>query len=172
LRFSALFYTVDSHALVRIINYIQGIYPSQLQKLFEIKENIDLKYPFQLLTQKFKQKIDFSVGLPLFILFYKDLNPQWQSQVISILEKIFTGQQVPIDEIVRNISIKIREASLKSLNLRSLTQIVFLGLLLVEYLIMAHSHKQLGQLQAKGLEVFLNFKVQAMMKSSRRRIKN
>ncbi|HEY6164218.1 MAG TPA: hypothetical protein VIW25_04870, partial [Nitrososphaeraceae archaeon] len=73
--------------------------------------------------------------MPLFILFFKDISPQWQSQVISILEKIFTGQQVPIDETVRNVNIKIGEASLKSLDLKSLTQIVFLGLLLVEFLI-------------------------------------
>ena len=64
LRFSALFYTFDSHAIMRVINYIQGIYPSQLQRLFEIKEKIDQQYPYQEIADKFKKE-DFFVGLPL-----------------------------------------------------------------------------------------------------------
>ena len=134
LRFSALFYTFDSHALLRVISYIQGIYPSQLQKLFDIKDKIDQRYPFQILSKKFKQ-VDFFVGFPMLTLFYKDINPQWQSQLISILEKIFTGQQIPLDEVIRNINIKIRDVSLKSLDLKSLSQTVFLGLMLLEFLI-------------------------------------
>ena len=41
LRFSALFYTKDEHQLIRVLNYTQGIYPSQLQKLLEIKQKVD-----------------------------------------------------------------------------------------------------------------------------------
>ncbi len=41
LRFSALFYTKDEHQLIPVLNYTQGIYPSQLQKLLEIKQKVD-----------------------------------------------------------------------------------------------------------------------------------
>jgi CRISPR-associated protein Cas8b/Csh1 subtype I-B len=134
LRFSALFYTLDSHALVRVINYIQGIYPSQLQKIFEIKDKIDQTYPFQIISKRFKQ-VNFFVGFPMLVLFYKEISPQWQSQLVSMLEKIFTGQQIPVDEVIRNINIKIRELSLMSLDLQSLSQTVILGLMLLEFLI-------------------------------------
>jgi CRISPR-associated Csh1 family protein len=134
LRFSALFYTFDSHALVRVINYIQGIYPSQLQKIFEVKDKIDQTYPFQIISKRYKQG-NFFVGFPILVLFYKDTSPQWQSQIISMLEKIFTGQQIPVDEVIRNINIKIRELSLASFDLKSLSQTVTLGLMLLEFLI-------------------------------------
>jgi CRISPR-associated Csh1 family protein len=134
LRFSALFYTLDSHALVRVINYIQGIYPSQLQKLFEIKDKIDQTYPFRIISKRFKQE-NFFVGFPMFVFFYKGISPQWQGQLISMLEKIFTGQQIPVDEVIRNINIKIRELSLISLDLKSLSQTVILGIMLLEFLI-------------------------------------
>jgi CRISPR-associated Csh1 family protein len=134
LRFSALFYTLDSHALVRVINYIQGIYPSQLQKLFEIKDKIDQTYPFRIISKRFKQENLF-VGFPMFVFFYKDISPQWQGQLISVLEKIFTGQQIPVDEVIQNVNIKIRELTLTSLDLKSLSQTVTLGLMLLEFLI-------------------------------------
>jgi hypothetical protein len=41
LRFSSLFYHYDSHAIMRVSNYIQGIYPAQLEEIFEIKEKVD-----------------------------------------------------------------------------------------------------------------------------------
>jgi hypothetical protein len=129
-----LFYTLDSHALVRVINYIQGIYPLQLQRIFEVKEKVDQTYPFQILSKKYKQ-VNFVIGFPILVLFYKDTNPQWQSQVISTLEKIFTGQQLPIDEVIRNINTKVRELSLKSLDLKLLSQTVTFGLVLLEFLI-------------------------------------
>jgi CRISPR-associated Csh1 family protein len=134
LRFSALFYMLDSHALVRVINYIQGIYPSQLQKIFEIKNRIDDTYPFQILSKSYGQ-MTFSVGFPIFVLFYKDTSSQWQSQLISIMEKIFTGQQIPVDEVTQIINVKVRELSLKSLDLKSLSETVNLGLMLLEFLI-------------------------------------
>lgn len=134
LRFSALFYTFDSHALVRVINYIQGIYPSQLQKILEIKDKIDRTYPFEIISKWFKQ-VNFFIGFPMLVLFYKDISPQWQSQLISILEKIFTEQQISVDEVIRNINVKTRESSLTSLDLKSLSQTVNLGLMLLEFLI-------------------------------------
>ena len=71
----------------------------------------------------------------MLVLFYKDISPQWQIQLIAILEKIFTGQQISVDEVIRNINIKIRELSLTSLDLKSLSQTVILGLMLLEFLI-------------------------------------
>jgi len=135
LSFSALFYTFEGRWM-RVINYIQGIYPSQLQKLFEVKEKVDSQYPFRIISKNFKKKEGtFFFGFPLLIMFYNGIKPQWQNQVIDILDKIFTGQDFLLDEIIKNILIKIREISLKSYDLKLLTRTVFLGLMLLEYLI-------------------------------------
>jgi CRISPR-associated protein Cas8b/Csh1 subtype I-B len=135
LSFSALFYTFEG-GWMRIFNYKQGIYPSHLQKLFEVKEKVDNQYPFRIISKNFKEKEGaFFVGFPLLIMFYKGIMPQWQIQVIAILDKILTGQQVIVDQVIQNIIIKIREVSLKSYDLKRLTRTIFLGLLLLEYLI-------------------------------------
>jgi CRISPR-associated protein Cas8b/Csh1 subtype I-B len=77
----------------------------------------------------------FHVGLPLLTLFYEDVRPQWRNQLISTLEKIFTGLEVPIEEVIQNINIKIRETSLKPFDLKTLAQTALLGLILLEFLI-------------------------------------
>jgi CRISPR-associated protein Cas8b/Csh1 subtype I-B len=133
LSFSALFFTFDNHALMRVENYIQGIYPSQLQKLVQTKEKIDKMYPFPILSQRISQK--YYMGFPLLLLFYKDITPQWRRHVISLLEKIFTGQQIPIMQIIQNINVKIREIILKGFDLQATSQTIFLGLMLLEFLI-------------------------------------
>lgn len=142
LRFSALFFTFDRY-YIRIINYIQGIYPSQLEKLFDIKAKVDNQYPFPALSLKFKEP--FLVGFPLLIFFYKEkdkktnkkkaIQYKWQIQVSSVLARIFTGQPVMLEEIIHKINLKVRKDLLKSFDLESLSHTIFLGLMLLEYLI-------------------------------------
>lgn len=134
LRFSALFYYIDSHALMRVINYIQGIYPQRLQKLLDVKDRIDKKPIFLILEKRFKNSV-FRVGFPLLVFFIKEADAQWQGQIISLLEKIFTGERIPIEKVLQNINEKIRETSLKSFKINELCRTSFLGLLLAEYLI-------------------------------------
>jgi CRISPR-associated protein Cas8b/Csh1 subtype I-B len=131
-RFSALFYVIDDKGMMRISNYIQGIYPTQLEKLFMVKERVDEQYPFQLLRKRFGENL--FVGFPLIIMFYKDAAPQWQQQAVSLLEKIFTSQFIEIEDTVKYINAKIYETS-KSYNLYQLAYVTFLGLMLLEYLI-------------------------------------
>jgi CRISPR-associated protein Cas8b/Csh1 subtype I-B len=130
LRFSALYYTKDRAAfgLMRVLNHVQGIYPEQLQKLLEVKERIDQSYPFQHIRGE-----QFFIGLPLLVTFYKNIKPQWQSQVISILNRMFTGQQIPIEEIIKNIRIRIRESLRESKDLQIMSRIALMGLMLLEY---------------------------------------
>ena len=132
LRFSALFYTNDKEAYnaMRVLNYTQGIYPSQLETLLKIKERIDKLYPYQHIKQE-----EFFVGLPLLVTFYKGIKPQWQAQIISVLNRLFTGQQIPIEEIIQNIRIRIHESLRESKDLEVISRISFMGLMLLEYII-------------------------------------
>jgi CRISPR-associated protein Cas8b/Csh1 subtype I-B len=130
LRFSALFYMKDERGLLRVLNYVQGIYPVQLQKLLEIKEKIDQQYPFQDI-----RKEEFFIGLPLLVTFYKDIKPQWQAQIITILNRMFRGQQIPLDELIHNIRIRIHESLRESNDLKLISRISFMGLMLLEYVI-------------------------------------
>jgi CRISPR-associated Csh1 family protein len=141
LRFSALFYIVDDHGLMRVENYVQGIYPSQMYKLFEIKQEIDKRYPFESISSILKRK-DLYVGMPLFILFFKNTSPQWKGQVISLLEKMFTGQKIEVNQVIDVINQKIREVVLDSFSLRDMVILCFRGLMLLEYLIRLYSDKQ------------------------------
>lgn len=125
-----MYYTKDRAAfgLMRVLNHVQGIYPEQLQKLLEVKERIDQSYPFQHIRGE-----QFFIGLPLLVTFYKNIKPQWQSQVISILNRMFTGQQIPIEEIIKNIRIRIRESLRESKDLQIMSRIALMGLMLLEY---------------------------------------
>lgn len=133
LRFSALFYSIDNRGLMRVTNYIQGIYPSQLQKLLDVKEDIDNLYPYPLMS-KITGKNEFFVGLPLMTEFYKDVTTQWESQVVTLLESMFTGQKIVVDDVIKNIMTRVRETA-KSYNMKLFTRILFLGMMLLEYLI-------------------------------------
>jgi CRISPR-associated protein Csh1 len=132
LRFSALFYYNDNKAagLMRPLNYVHNIYPSQLRKLLEVKQRIDNRYPFLHI-----KKLELFVGFPLLVAFYKDITPRWQVQVISILNKLFTGQQLATDRIIQNINLRIHETLRYSKDLQIISQIAISGLMLLEYII-------------------------------------
>jgi CRISPR-associated protein Cas8b/Csh1 subtype I-B len=132
LRFSALFYYKDNRAagLMRPLNYVPDIYPSQLRKLLEAKQRIDNRYPFPQV-----KKHEFFVGFPLLVAFYKDITPRWQVQVIAILNKLFTGQQAATDQIMQNINLRIHETLRYSKDMQIISQIALNGLLLLEYII-------------------------------------
>ena len=133
LRFSALFYRMDSHALMRVTNYTQGIYPIQLQRLLDVKQDIDIRYPYQEIS-KLYNKQEFYVGLPLIVHFYKEVSMQWENQTVELLESMFTGQKIALDGVFENVMTKIRESS-KSYNVMSFIRIVTLGMMLLEFLI-------------------------------------
>lgn len=142
LKFSALFYTKDKRGLMRVISYVSGIYPAQLEALFRIKEKIDER--FREIAYSFNRPQDFFIGLPLLTMFYKRSQKikrkntneaQQENAIIQILSKMFTGQQIPTDEIIVVINAKIRELSLESYDLQELSKITFLGLMLIEYFI-------------------------------------
>jgi CRISPR-associated protein Cas8b/Csh1 subtype I-B len=132
LRFSALFYYNDNKAagLMRPLNYVANIYPRQLCKLLEVKQRIDNRYPFLHI-----KKQELFVGFPLLVAFYKDITPRWQTQVISILNKLFTGQQLATDQIIQNINLRIHETLRYSKDLQIISRIALSGLLLLEYII-------------------------------------
>jgi CRISPR-associated protein Cas8b/Csh1 subtype I-B len=106
LRFSSLFYSMDSHFHMRITDYVQGILPEQLQKLLIVKKIVDEKYPYPQMSQKIK-KLDLSFGFPLLVSLFSKSTPQWQEQLIEILENIFTGREVNKSMILRIINEKI-----------------------------------------------------------------
>jgi CRISPR-associated protein Cas8b/Csh1 subtype I-B len=132
LKFSALFYYKDNKAagLMRVLSYTPEIYPSQLRKLLIVKEKIENRYPYQ----HIKKEV-FFVGLPLLVTFYKEISPQWQVQIIAILSKMFTGQQISTDQIIRNVNLRIHEAIRYSRDLQIISRIALMGLMLLEYLI-------------------------------------
>jgi len=132
LRFSALFYYKDNKAagLMRPLNYVPNIYPRQLRKLLEVKQRIDNRYPFRHI-----KKQEFFVGFPLLVAFYKDITPRWQIQVIAILNKLFTGQQLATDQLIQNINLRIHETLRYSKDLQIISRIVLGGLMLLEYII-------------------------------------
>lgn len=140
LRFSALFYAYDAHAIMRVSNYIQGIYPAQLERLLEVKNVLDQRYPFPILSEKLRQSLLF--GFPILVIFYKELRPQWQNQLITILEQMFTGQKIPLEEVIQNINTKIRKSTLKTLDLLGLSRVAFLGLVLLEYIMELNAHEK------------------------------
>lgn len=63
LRFSALFYNYDEHGIMRVSNYIQDIYPRQLEKLLDVKNRVDRGFPFSTMSKMFKE--EFVFGFPL-----------------------------------------------------------------------------------------------------------
>jgi CRISPR-associated protein Cas8b/Csh1 subtype I-B len=130
LRFSALFYTMDKQALMRVLSVVHDIYPPQLRKLLDVKDKIDKTYPFRHVKTQ-----DYFMGLPLLVTFYKGIKPQWETQIISILNKMFTGQHIPIEEIIDNINFRVHQALRMSYDMEILSRIVFDGLMLLEYII-------------------------------------
>lgn len=139
LRFSSLFYFMDSNGHMRITDYVQGILPEQLQKLIVVKKIIDQKFPYELLTRKIK-KPDLIFGFPLILYFFKDRSPQWKEQVVELLGNVFTGNETDKFLVLRLINEKIREAW------KSQNSAVFYdclrGLMLLEYLIRLENNSQ------------------------------
>ncbi len=131
LRFSALFYTEDkkAYSIMRVISLVHDIYPPQLRKLLDVKTQIDNQYPFQDIRGQ-----EFFVGLPLLITFYRGIKAQWETQIISILNKMFTGQRIPTDDLIQNINVRVHQALRESYDLEIISKIVFNGLMLLEYI--------------------------------------
>ena len=137
LRFSGLFYNTDDNGHMRVISYIQGIYPTRLQELFEFKEKIEKKYPFSVLSQKINNML---IGFPLLVFFYEGIRSQWKNAVISILEKMFKAEHIDIEEIINTLLYKIRELyndakKTKNFSFDYLSKTIFQGLMLLEYII-------------------------------------
>jgi hypothetical protein len=110
--------------------------------LFRLKEEIDER--FSQIACSFSRPQDFFIGLPLLTMFYKRSQKirrkntneaQQENAIIQILSKMFTGQQIPTDELIVVINAKIRELSLESYDLQELSKVTFLGLMLIEYFI-------------------------------------
>ena len=122
---------------MRVISYIQGIYPTRLQELFEFKEKIENKYPFSVLSQKINNML---IGFPLLVFFYEGIRSQWKNAVISILEKMFKAEHIDIEEIINTLLYKIRELyndakKTKKFSFDYLSKTIFQGLMLLEYII-------------------------------------
>ena len=99
-------------------------------------------YPYPMLSKIFK-KDEFFVGLPLLTEFYKNVTTQWESQVVSLLESMFTGQKIVLDDVLGNVMTRVRDTA-KSYNMKLFSRMVFLGMMLLEYLI------NLNHAQTKG----------------------
>ena len=133
LRFSALFYSFDKNGRMRVLHVVHGIYPPQIRKLLQIKHKIDNLYPFTHIVEK-DQEVNFSFGLPLLLLFYKGINAQWSTDVMEILNKMFTGKRISTKQIVKNINLRVRKATRISKDMYVISRIVFDGLMLLEYI--------------------------------------
>jgi CRISPR-associated protein Cas8b/Csh1 subtype I-B len=146
LRFSSLFYSMDSNGHMRITDYIQGIFPEQLQKLLSVKKIIDEKFPYEKISTKIKN-LDLSFGFPLLIYFFEGRSPQWQEQVIEILENLFTGKQTNKLLVLQVINCKIYESW------KTQKPTVFFeclkGLILLEYLIRLENNQEPVSIMSK-----------------------
>ncbi|MGA9842600.1 MAG: TM1802 family CRISPR-associated protein [Nitrososphaeraceae archaeon] len=148
LRFSALFYYNDNKAagLMRPLNYVTDIFPSQLRKLLEVKQRIDNLYPFLHI-----KKQELFVGFPLLVGFYKDLTPRWQIQVIAVLNKLFTGQRLSTDQLIQNINLRIHETLRYSRDLQIISRIALSGLMLLEYIITLNNTDAISISRSEGI---------------------
>lgn len=146
LRFSSLFYSFDSNGHMRITDYVQGIFPKQLQKLLSVKKVIDAKFPYEKISTKIKN-IDLSFGFPLLVYFFSKRSPQWQEQVIEILENIFTGRKTDKLLILQVINDKIYDSW------KAQKPGVFFeclrGLMLLEYLIRLENNQDVVPVMSK-----------------------
>ena len=143
LRFSSLFYNIDDNAHMRVISYIQGIFPSRLQELFEFKEKIENMYPFPVLSQKINNLV---IGFPILIFFYEGIVPQWENAVISVLEKMFKGDYIDVEEVINTLLYKIRALyndtkKTKNFNFDYLSKTIFQGLMVLEYIVSLNKKK-------------------------------
>lgn len=129
LRFSALFYTTDKQGLMRVHSVVHDIYPPRLEQMVKVKQSIDNTYPFQSINNE-----QYLVGLPLLVTFFKDIKPQWENQIIQILNKLFTSQQVPIEQIIQNINLRVHEILRYTKDLKIISKIALDGLMLLEYI--------------------------------------
>ena len=132
LRFSALFYSFDKNGKMRVLHVVHGIYPPQLRKLLQIKDKIDNLYPFKHIVER-DEEANSSFGLPLLLLFYKGINAQWSTDVMEILNKMFTGKRISAKQIIKNINLRIRSVTRVSKDMHVISRIVFDGLMLLEY---------------------------------------
>ncbi|GEM_PF-1843289 len=146
LRFSSLFYSMDSNGHMRITDYVQGIFPEQLKKLLSVKKIIDEKFPYEKISTKIKNT-DLSFGFPLLIYFFEGRSPQWQEQVIEILENVFTGRQTNKLLVLQIINHKIHESW------KTQKPAVFFeclkGLILLEYLIRLENNQEVIPVMSK-----------------------
>ncbi|MGI0046911.1 MAG: TM1802 family CRISPR-associated protein [Nitrosotalea sp.] len=140
LRFSSLFYFMDENGRMRITDYVPGIFPEQLQKLLNVKKSVDQKFPYEKISTKIK-KLDLIFGFPLIPYFFKDNTPQWEEQVVELLENIFTGRETNKLLVLQVINEKIRE-SWKSQD-SSVFHDCLRGLMLLEYLIRLENNQEL-----------------------------
>lgn len=148
LRFSSLFYFMDNNGHMRITDYVQGIFPEQLQKLISVKMFIDEKFPYEKLSTKIK-KLNLSFGFPIILYFFENQSPQWKEQVIEILENMFTGRKTDRLLVLRVINKKLNE-SWKSQN-SSVFYECLMGLLLLEYLIRLENNKISKQMSSSSI---------------------
>jgi len=146
LRFSSLFYSMDSNGHMRITDYVQGIFPEQLTKLLSIKKIIDKKFPYVTISTKIKN-LDLAFGFPLLVYFFEGRSPQWQEQVIEIIENVFTGRQTDKLLVLQVINRKIYESW------KTQKPAVFFeclkGLILLEYLIRLENNQVIVPVMSK-----------------------
>ena len=93
LRFSSLFYGIDDRGNMRVTNYVSGILPKYLYRLFDTKMSIEKKFPYVDLSKRNK-KFDLIFGFPILVDFFEDATPQWRDQVVGLLENMFTGKKI------------------------------------------------------------------------------
>ena len=138
IRFSCVFFVVDEHGIMRVLRHINGIYPSHLKELVEIKKKVDNNPITRQIRKSLDEKLYF--GFPSLVDVYDDL-PQWRSQLITLLENIFLGYKVDIEQFYNIVNVGLvsfksdeKNSNSKS-DLKSLTITVMQRLILIEYLI-------------------------------------
>jgi hypothetical protein len=100
-------------------------------------------YPFPVLSQKIN---DIVIGFPILIFFYEGIRPQWENAVISVLEKMFKGDDIDVEEVINTLLYKIRDLyndtkKTKNFNFDYLSKTIFQGLMLLEYIISLNKKK-------------------------------
>jgi len=134
LAFTALFYTKDKQGWMRLISRSEGIYPSRLRLIAEIKNKVDSLYPFE------ERRIGF--GFPLLKHFLSPPNPKksrrkpegWYRELAFVLGSIFTGGPLNKGLLYKAVARHIQQSARDGAGLETIADLSFRSLNLIEYI--------------------------------------
>jgi hypothetical protein len=144
LTFTALFYTKDKQGWMRLISRSEGVYPSRLRFVAEIKSKVDSLYPFE------ERRVRF--GFPLLKDFLSPPSPKkskrkpegWYRELASVLGIIFTGGPLNKELLYKAVARHIQQSARDGAGLGTIADLSLKGLSLIEYV------EHLGPFEGRG----------------------